>query len=91
MKAWVKYILLAVAMLVLAGCSNHPPSAAQFMNVKENENALGVGGTLKIGDLHQGKYRYESDYSDEEDWGDLELSFLHRFGHLFYDKLYVWV
>ena len=31
MKAWVKYILLDVAMLMYAGCSNHPPSAASFM------------------------------------------------------------
>lgn len=82
MARGILWIVLAVYALLLAGCSNHPPSAAQFMNVKENENSLGVGGTVKIGDLHQGKYRFENDYSDGEYRGDFDLSYLHRYSHL---------
>ena len=82
MKTWVKYILLAVVMLMYAGCSNHPPSAAQFMNVKEDEGDIVIGGTAKIGDLHRGKNRLQSDYSDVELFGDLDVSLLFRYSHL---------
>lgn len=37
------FVLFALALL-FAGCSNHPPSAAQFMNVKKNGMDFVVGG-----------------------------------------------
>ena len=40
-------------LLLLAGCSSHPPSAAQFMNVKKNDGIFSVGGTAFAGDLYK--------------------------------------
>ena len=40
------------SLLLLAGCSSHPPSAAQFMNVKKNEGSLSLGGVFLSGDLY---------------------------------------
>ena len=78
MKAWVKYILLAVAMLVLAGCSNHPPSAAQFMNVKEGINLV-VGGAARFGGVDNRTIPGQDDEStsyEEGYWNtDFALSF----------------
>lgn len=49
---------VTVPLLLLAGCSSHPPSAAQFMNVKMDEDKQGgslvVGGVLKSGDVYRG-------------------------------------
>ena len=79
MKTLVKYILLAVAMLMYAGCSNHPPSAAQFMNVKEKRFGFGHGGTLRTGDLFDGKCDYShDDYKCFEETMDFDFSFLFR-------------
>ena len=44
-------VLFALALL-FAGCSSHPPSAAQFMNVKKNEGSLSLGGVFLSGDLY---------------------------------------
>lgn len=67
--------------LILAGCSNHPPSAAQFMNVNKNGGSLVLGGSAFVGDVHRGTYRFESDYFDAEDYGALDISLLMRFDH----------
>ena len=67
--------------LILAGCSNHPPSAAQFMNVNKNGGSLVLGGVAFVGDVHRGTYRFESDYFDAEDYGALDISLLMRFDH----------
>ena len=82
MARGILWIVLVVCALLLAGCSSHPPSAAQFMNVKEDEGDIVVGGTAKIGDLHRGKNRLQSDYSDVELFGDLDVSLLFRYSHL---------
>ena len=70
--------VLLVAMIP-AGCSNHPPSAAQFMNVNKNGGSLVLGGFAFVGDVHRGTYRFESDYFDAEDYGALDISLLMRF------------
>ena len=45
-------IVLCALALLFAGCSSHPPSAAQFMNVKKNDGSFSVGGTVFAGDLY---------------------------------------
>ena len=66
------FLLMA---LVMTGCSSHPPSAAQFMNVKKNGNSFSLGGTIWTGYVHSGTYRYESDFTDKENTGDFDLSY----------------
>lgn len=44
---------VVASLLLLAGCSSHPPSAAQFMNVKKNDGIFSVGGTAFAGDLYK--------------------------------------
>ena len=80
MNRLVCLLVLLVAMM-LAGCSNHPPSAAQFMNVNKNGGSLVLGGSAFVGDVHRGTYRFESDYFDAEDYGALDISLLMRFDH----------
>lgn len=80
MNRLVCLLVLLVAMM-LAGCSNHPPSAAQFMNVNKNGGSLVLGGSAFVGDAHRGTYRFESDYFDAEDYGALDISLLMRFDH----------
>ena len=46
----ILWIVLTVCALLLAGCSSHPPSAAQFMNMKRNGGALAIGATARAGD-----------------------------------------
>ena len=72
-----RILLLAVAMLLYAGCSNHPPSAAQFMNMNKKLFGIGSGGTLRAGDLYGGDcgYKYDDYNCDEETW-DLDFTFL---------------
>ncbi|MBP5439905.1 MAG: hypothetical protein J6Y14_03220 [Fibrobacter sp.] len=74
------FLLMA---LVMTGCSSHPPSAAQFMNVKINENKFGVGviagGSARVGDIYKGDSRIDVDYTDDESRGNLDLSLLFRF------------
>ena len=82
MARGILWIALMVCALLLAGCSNHPPSAAQFMNVKEDGSAIVIGGTAKVGDLHRGENRLRSDYTDGELFGDLDLALLFRYNHL---------
>ena len=45
-------------MLMYAGCSNHPPSAAQFMNAKMGTN-VGLGLTARVGDVYDSSYVYD--------------------------------
>ena len=71
--------MLLLIALVLTGCTSHPPSAAQFMNVKKNGNSFSLGGTIWTGNVHSGTYRYESDFTDKENTGDVDLSYFHRF------------
>lgn len=75
-----RILLLAVAMLLLAGCSNHPPSAAQFMNMKNKSFGFGSGGTLRTGNLYDGKCNnYDhNDYFCVEEARDLDLAFFYR-------------
>jgi len=81
---WILCSLVWVMALILAGCSNHPPSAAQFMNVNKNGGSLVLGGVAFVGDVHRGTYRFESDYFDAEDYGALDISFLMRFDHFIF-------
>ena len=74
-------LLVLLVATMLAGCSNHPPSAAQFMNVNKNGGSLVLGGSAFVGDVHRGTYRFESDYFDAEDYGALDISLLMRFDH----------
>ena len=71
------FIVLIVAAM-LAGCSNHPPSAAQFMNVKDGLN-LAIGGAARFGDVDNRTIprQYDESTSYEEGyWNtDLALSF----------------
>ena len=71
-------LLLAAVMLVLAGCSNHPPSAAQFMNAKDGINLI-TGGSARFGDVDNRKIPGEDDEStsyEEGYWNtDFALSF----------------
>lgn len=83
---------IAVVMFVLlfAGCSSHPPSAAQFMNVKMSEDKQGgnlvVGGAARIGDVYKehvdGETIHWDSYSGAESYGNADLSFLFRYNHL---------
>ena len=75
-----KILLLAVAMLLYAGCSNHPPSAAQFMNMNKKLFGFGSGGTLRTGNLYDGKCNnYDhNDYFCVEEARDLDLAFFYR-------------
>lgn len=75
-----KILLLAVAMLLYAGCSNHPPSAAQFMNMNKKLFGIGSGGTLRTGNLYDGKCNnYDhNDYFCVEEARDLDLAFFYR-------------
>lgn len=72
--------MLAVAMLLYAGCSNHPPSAAQFMNMNKKLFGIGSGGTLRTGNLYDGKCNnYDhNDYFCVEEARDLDLAFFYR-------------
>lgn len=83
-----RYFMLGIFLLitlVLMGCTSHPPSAAQFMNVKINENkfgvALGVGGSARAGDIYSGRSHIDVDYIDEEGSANLDLSLLFRLDH----------
>ena len=79
-----RYFMLGIFLLitlVLMGCTSHPPSAAQFMNVKKNGGSIVLGGSAFVGDVHRGTYRFESDYFDAEDYGALDISLLMRFDH----------
>lgn len=75
-----RILLLAVAMLLYAGCSSHPPSAAQFMNMKNKSFGFGSGGTLRTGNLYDGKCNnYDhNDYFCVEEARDLDLAFFYR-------------
>lgn len=62
--AWKYYsIVLCTLALLFAGCSSHPPSAAQFMNVKKNDGKFSVGGVFLTGDLYDKEGTYISDES----------------------------
>lgn len=69
-----------VCALLLAGCSSHPPSAAQFMNMKNKSFGFGSGGTLRTGNLYDGKCNnYDhNDYFCVEEARDLDLAFFYR-------------
>ena len=76
-------LLVLIVTAMLAGCSSHPPSAAQFMNVELNEKKFGVGviagGSARVGDIYKGDSRIDVDYTDDESRGNLDLSLLFRF------------
>ena len=72
-----------VCALLLAGCSNHPPSAAQFMNVRNGINFV-AGGAVRVGDLDNRKIPGRDDESvsyEEGYWNtNLALSFATPYG-----------
>ena len=76
-------ILCALALL-FAGCSNHPPSAAQFMNVKKNGMSFVVGGAVRTGNVDNREVSYgpknnaahDQYYSYEEGNWNLEIAWL---------------
>ena len=80
-------VVLCALALLFAGCSSHPPSAAQFMNVKEAKgrfnNSFIAGAFLLKGDVYRGTSHVDEDYSDMEDFGNLDLSLLLRYSHFF--------
>ena len=80
MARGILWIVLTVCALLLAGCSNHPPSAAQFMNMKNKSFGFGSGGTLRTGNLYDGKCNnYDhNDYFCVEEARDLDLAFFYR-------------
>ena len=83
--------ILAVVMFILlfAGCSSHPPSAAQFMNVKMKEgefnNSFIVGGSARAGNIYKehvdGETIHWDSYTCAESYGNFDLSLLFRYNH----------
>lgn len=80
MARGILWIVLMVCALLLAGCSSHPPSAAQFMNMKNKSFGFGSGGTLRTGNLYDGKCNnYDhNDYFCVEEARNLDLAFFYR-------------
>ena len=78
MARGILLIALMVCALLLAGCSSHPPSAAQFMNARNGINFV-AGGAVRVGDLDNRKIPGRDDESvsyEEGYWNtDLALSF----------------
>ena len=82
-RKYYSVVLCALALL-FAGCSNHPPSAAQFMNVKKNGMAFVVGGAARIGDVDNREVSYgpknntahDQYYSYEEGYWNLDIAWL---------------
>ena len=83
---------IAVVMFVLlfAGCSNHPPSAAQFMNVKKNGMSFVVGGAVRTGNVDNREVSYgpknnaahDQYYSYEEGYWNLDLVWFAATSHV---------
>ena len=78
-------VVLFVLALLFAGCSNHPPSAAQFMNVKKEEGKFNksfiIGASLRSGDIYKGTSHIHEDYDDEEGFANSDFSLLFRYSH----------
>lgn len=76
---WLACLFVLLVVAVLAGCSNHPPSAAQFMNARNGINFV-VGGAVRTGNLDNRKIPGRDDESvsyEEGYWNtDLTLSFV---------------
>ena len=81
---WILSSLVWVMALILAGCSNHPPSAAQFMNIKEGTN-FGVGASGRVGSVYDSSYVYDvndnASKSLEEGYWNLELSLYNQISY----------
>ena len=77
MARGILWIVLTVCALLFVGCSNHPPSAAQFMNARNGINFV-VGGAARAGNLDNRKIPRRDDESvsyEEGYWNtDLALS-----------------
>ena len=77
-------------LLLLAGCSNHPPSAAQFMNVKKDRMSFVVGGTVRTGNVDNREVSYgpknntahDQYYSYEEGYWNLDLVWFAATSHV---------
>lgn len=83
-RKYYSVVLCALALL-FAGCSNHPPSAAQFMNVKKIDGMnFVVGGAARIGDVDNREVSYgpknntahDQYYSYEEGNWNLDIAWL---------------
>lgn len=77
MARGILWIALMVCALLFVGCSNHPPSAAQFMNMKKNGGSLTIGATARAGDNLE-KRRVEDSFHQEGYW-NLDFSALCKF------------
>lgn len=77
---WKYYsVVFFTLALLFAGCSSHPPSAAQFMNANPKGFNFVIGGAARVGDVYRGNSHIAVDYIDKEDYGNSELSLLYRF------------
>ena len=83
MARGILWIALTVCALLFVGCSNHPPSAAQFMNARNGINFV-AGGAVRVGDLDNRKIPGRDDESvsyEEGYWNtNLALSFATPYG-----------
>lgn len=70
--------------LISVGCSNHPPSASQFMNIKEGTN-FGVAVSGRVGNVYDSSYVYDvsdkASISLEEGHWNLELSLYNQISY----------
>lgn len=51
MARGILWIVLAVCVLLLAGCSSHPPSAAAFMEKSDGDFVKDISASAYWGDL----------------------------------------
>lgn len=74
----VAFLIVVCVSLLMDACSNHPPSAAMFMNSKKNVN-FGVGAAARFGELSNSTFVYDNsddaEISSEEGYWNTELSF----------------
>ena len=83
-------VVLFALVLLFAGCSNHPPSAAQFMNVEKNGMDFVVGGAVRIGNVDNREVPYGPQnrgsnneyYSYEEGYWNLDLVWFAATSHV---------
>lgn len=82
---WKYYsVVFFTLALLFAGCSSHPPSAAQFMNVEKNGMDFVVGGAVRIGNVDNREVPYGPQnrgsnneyYSYEEGYWNLDIAWL---------------
>lgn len=83
-------VVLCVLALLFAGCSNHPPSAAQFMNAKKDGMSFVVGGAVRTGNVDNREVSYgpknnaahDQYYSYEEGNWNLDIAWFAASSHV---------